>query len=136
MNEMDNECVAGLGTLDVEGTGLRITAEDALDAVHVAPTSVYRRCVDGISRSDCQNRLVERRELTVVDRRHKLMTLQCSVFEHRRGRRAEAILQWMGLIGGGFDRSSGDNSALDRRINFGRSTVIAGGQQMKVGSAD
>ncbi len=137
MDEVDDERVAGLGALNVEGPGFGVTALDALDAVHVGAARVYGGGVDGVAGRDGQDRLVERRELAVVDGRGEFVTLRRAVFEHRRGCRGEGVLQRMRLVGGvGFDGCAGDDSVLDGRVDVGGDTAITGGQQMEAGSVD
>src|SRR5277367_6377424 len=67
VDEVDDERVSGLRTLDVEGPGLGIAAEDAPDAFLVGAAGVDGGGVDGVAGIDGEDWLVERRELTVED---------------------------------------------------------------------
>ena len=81
---MDNEHVSRHCSRYVKGPGLRIAAEGPLDPVHIRPAGIHRSRMNGISRIDSEDRLVEGRYLTIEDHRRELMSFGLGMFQGRR----------------------------------------------------
>ncbi len=71
---MDDQSVSGHGSIDIERSGLRISARDAPDAVLVRSARIHSRGVNRIARINAEHGLVEWRVLAVKNGGRELMT--------------------------------------------------------------
>ncbi len=92
VDEVDDERVSGLRTLDVEGAGLGIAAEDAPAAVLVGASGVDGGGVNGVAGIDGEDWLIEGRELAVEDSGVEVVALGRGMLERGREEGGEGVV--------------------------------------------
>ena len=129
--DVDDEDVAGHGSGDEKGAGLRVAAEGALGAAEVVAAGVNCRGVDGVSGVDREDGFVECGDLTVEDGWGELVALRRGVGERRDedgcdfGGDGVGFVVGVGLCIGGLEGAVGDGAG-----NFVGVVLLVLGEEM------
>ena len=131
MREMHRQDIAGRRACYIERTSLRISAEHAGDALLIGPTGIHRGGVDGIARRHGQHRRIERRELAIENRRHKIVSLRPTRTWLRSTRSRKLVRHRMLLIVAiDEDDRAGDRTAGKRAGQFLGSALLVFGEEV------
>ena len=119
---MDDEGVAGHGSLDVEGAGFGVASGGAADAVFVYAAGVDGCGVDGVAGVDGEDGFIKRGELAVEDGGGELVVLGRGVLERGDRGGGEFEGDWV-LVGIGEGEGSGKGVGLDGGVDGGGAAI-------------